>query len=401
MFIILNQLENIILSIQENDIVNFLSERNVVKNLPKVVDQLLVFDYFRGLKILRQDNQRNKRAAFESFNDLEMIYYYVHQEKHIRGERNRKNNTKREYMRELIQFFFHLLHSNDFLKQDVPDYIDGSMFKNLRGWHIENYQEMLVNIKRGNKKDKHGERSSYSPATIHRKVTIIKSFLRWLYENQYIQENLHMEFKSSALKKIEIPNKDLYYSEVIQLLDYYKDHPINHCLLTMLALSGLRVQEVANAKWKDLYIHPKNGRYYLKVIGKNDTPIHALIQEVVYERIIKFRERRGLKTVLDPTDDRPLFTTRTGKAFNYKYLSNYIIDIIEKTELDFIKTRSDKITPHSFRHFWAIYSRQQGASVYDIQKRLGHSSVTVTERYLEKDQDLERDPGLLWNGDNF
>ncbi|MEH7290905.1 hypothetical protein V7134_10860 [Priestia megaterium] len=51
----------------------------------------------------------------------------------------------------------------------------------------------------------------------------------------------------TSLSEQEIPNRDLYYHEVKQLLDYYKDHTINYGLLTMLAMTGLRVQEIANA----------------------------------------------------------------------------------------------------------------------------------------------------------
>ncbi|NGY89418.1 site-specific integrase [Bacillus megaterium] len=49
-----------------------------------------------------------------------------------------------------------------------------------------------------------------------------------------------------------------------------------------------------------------------------------------------------------------------------------------------MKERADRITPHYFRHFYAIYSRQQGADIFLIQKELGHSDRKTTERYLEK-----------------
>jgi site-specific recombinase XerD len=61
-----------------------------------------------------------------------------------------------------------------------------------------------------------------------------------------------------------------------------------------------------------------------------------------------------------------IFITNKGKAYSYKYLSNYITDIIYQTNLPFLKYKEEKVTPHSFRNFFAIYSRRQGADIYDI-----------------------------------
>ncbi|WP_161553968.1 site-specific integrase [Priestia megaterium] len=75
--------------------------------------------------------------------------------------------------------------------------------------------------------------------------------------------------------------------------------------------------------------------------------------------------------------------------------------IIERTELSFVKERNDRITPHYFRHFYAIYSRQQGADIFLIQKELGHSDRKTTERYLEKVLQREQEIGLMWKEQDF
>ncbi|NGY80158.1 hypothetical protein F3K44_02085 [Bacillus megaterium] len=92
--------------------------------------------------------------------------------------------------------------------------------------------------------------------------------MKWLHETKYIQHPLHKEILSTSLSEQEIPNRDLYYHEVKQLLDYYKDHPINYGLLTMLAMTGLRVQEIAKASWGDVYLDSLSGHYRLRGVGK-------------------------------------------------------------------------------------------------------------------------------------
>ena len=41
-----------------------------------------------------------------------------------------------------------------------------------------------------------------------------------------------------------------------------------------------------------------------------------------------------------------------------------------------------KISSHIARHSFADYARIKGIGIYDISKLLGHSSISVTERYL-------------------
>lgn len=61
---------------------------------------------------------------------------------------------------------------------------------------------------------------------------------------------------------------------------------------------------------------------------------------------------------MNSNENSPLISTRNYSAYDYKYLSRYVLDIIDKTELPFLKDREKRITPHFFRHFYAIYSLQ-------------------------------------------
>ncbi|OHY75272.1 site-specific integrase [Priestia aryabhattai] len=102
-------------------------------------------------------------------------------------------------------------------------------------------------------------------------------------------------------------------------------------------------------------------------VGKGGEKFDKLLHPSLYERILTFRERRHVSTALNSNDQGPLFPTKDGDYYQYKNLSNYIVRIIERTELPFVKERNDRITPHYFRHFYAIYSRQQGADIFLIQ----------------------------------
>lgn len=77
--------------------------------------------------------------------------------------------------------------------------------------------------------------------------------------------------------------------------------------------------------------------------------------------IKEFRKIRGLAPSEAVEKDSPLFATKTGNAYSPSYL-----DQIFKRE--FSNIESDKvITPHIFRHAFAIISHINGADIYKME----------------------------------
>lgn len=57
---------------------------------------------------------------------------------------------------------------------------------------------------------------------------------------------------------------------------------------------------------------------------------------------------------------------------------------IEEINLDFLRYRQDRITPHTCRHFMANYLMEKGVELKKIRDYLGHESIMTTERYLRE-----------------
>lgn len=151
----------------------------------------------------------------------------------------------------------------------------------------------------------------------------------------------------------------------------------------------------------DLYYDPSEGRYFLRVMGKGKKQREVIIFHNVKERIQQFRARRGVNTKINSNENLPLILTRNYSSYDYKYLSRYVSDIIEKTKLPFLRDRENRITPHFFRHFFAIYSLQQGASIEYIQQTLGHEDYKTTQIYLDKYMKRRNNVARLWGEDKF
>lgn len=330
---------------------------------------------------------------YKPFNDIEMIYFYVHQKKDLNEKKNRMENTKREYLRDLLLFYRHLLEQAENLEIHLEDLSNYQLLKKLSHRHIRKFQDWLKVAPLG----KSGK--TYSPATLNRKMVIIKAFFSFLYENKYIEVPLHNRMLSSNVRSYDRPNKEMSSAEVITLLQYFRAHPILYGLISVLATTGIRIQELCTARVSDLmYV---DGEYWLTVLGKGNKERQVLIHPGVMEAIKGFRSRRRLDIKLDPFDHSPLFTTAKGKAYTYKYLSNYLTKKINAADLDIIKMRKVPITPHTFRHAFALISADNGADILTISQSLGHSDISTTKIYLQRKMSRKNNAAHSWKGSDL
>ncbi|AIK35316.1 phage integrase family protein (plasmid) [Bacillus pseudomycoides] len=353
-------------------------------------------DILKQAEQRKENNEREDKQTYDSFSDEEILYYYLNRQTHFDKEKRIKDNSRVLYARDLSQFYFFVKKSTEFLQQDVKDYEDDRIWKNLRKRHIRNYQRWL-----SEEAVSYQSKEKYKASTISRKLGVIRSYLKWLYEIQYIQEPLHVEILSTTVNKHHKPKRELSYEEVKQLLHYYKDNEINYALLSVLATTGLRVAEVAHAKWEDLEYDDIRGRYYLTVDTKGDNERIVSINKEIFNRIVAFRIRRRLPINIGNKNGGTIFQTKNHSAYRENYLSQYISKVIKDTKLAF--TENIRITPHFFRHFYVQYLYDyKGLAPHVIAAAVGHKNDRTTkENYLKQRLTKDNDAGNLISEDEF
>lgn len=339
---------------------------------------------------------------FHDFSDTDMLIWFLHEQKHLIKEHNRAERTVKEYERELSMFVHNILTYAAEIDIDIDRIIESSLFKSLGSRHLRRYQEWLINrspyvLKKG----------SYSVATLERKTSIIKSFFIFLFKKKYISEPIHEDLKIVSTRKKERPNRDLGALEVVTLLNGFRDiqHPVMFTIVHVLTTTGLRNEEFCNLKVGSLQEDSISGGYYLDVVGKGDKDGNKKrqipLKKKVVDTIKMFREVRRLPSIEKANLDEPLFTTNRGTAFKPSYLSKYVTTEINSLYIALGKDpeKVKKITPHYFRHAFAIISQKSGISVYDIMLSLGHERLETTEIYLEKVLAKENHAIHRWNTD--
>ncbi|EJQ80048.1 MULTISPECIES: tyrosine-type recombinase/integrase [Bacillus] len=386
------------MTIELNSIHNETSLENIEKQKQKFTNIIALWnrDYIIEAEFKKENNERKDTYTYEGFSDEEILYYYLNRQKHFDQEKRIKDASRTLYARDLSQFYFFVKQSTDFLQKDVTDFEVGQVWRNLRRRHIRNYQKWL-----SQEAISYQSKEKYKSSTISRKLGVIRSYLKWLYEIQFIQEPLHVEILSTTVNKQHKPKRELSYEEVKQLLNYYKDNEINYALLSVLATTGLRVAEVAHAMWEDLEYDDLRGRYYLTVDTKGDNERIVSINKEIFNRIISFRIRRRLPIDVGNKNGGTIFQTKKHTAYRENYLSQYISKIIKDTELSF--TENIRITPHFFRHFYVQYLYDyKGLAPHVIAAAVGHKNDRTTkENYLKQRLTKDNDAGNLINEEEF
>jgi integrase len=144
------------------------------------------------------------------------------------------------------------------------------------------------------------------------------------------------------------------------------NEPVLKDVFLSAACTGLRLGEILNLKWKDVDLERKqiaivNSETFKTKSGKcRIIPMNDLVYDMLFRRSYIVNE---------------FVFHKNGYQLQVSYVSHKFKKYIN--DLNF----NDKIHFHSLRHTFATWLVQDGVSIYEVQKLLGHSSVKVTEVY--------------------
>jgi len=168
-------------------------------------------------------------------------------------------------------------------------------------------------------------------------------------------------------KPKQLPKDTLSEAEIAVIIAAAKNIR-EKAILTLLAYSGIRNEELCNLRKKDLDLG-NNMVFVEQGKGSKDrsVPITGACVKILMEYLAAFP--RG--------EQDYLFTTlRHGQRYSEWALRRLVKRIVKRT---FVKK---KVHPHLFRHSLATNMLMRGANIFTIQKLLGHSHIQTTMIYL-------------------
>ena len=267
----------------------------------------------------------------------------------LRIEKNVSPHTLRAYQSDLSQFITFLYGHYE---QTVSlDKLSETSLRDFRSWLSRKTMDGLAASSRA------------------RSLSGIKNFLKWLDKNG-VMHNAQI----ANVRTPKLPHKlprPLEQPQTLRLLNDETDSWVdirNKALFTLLYGCGLRINEALSLNIKNL---PRDG--YLRVMGKGRKERQVPVLKVVEDTLTTYRKNCPFAE----TPDRPLFMGEKGKRLNQ--------GIAQKAmrEVRGILGLPETATPHALRHSFATHLLENGANLREIQKLLGHASLSTTQRYTE------------------
>ncbi|MDR1682222.1 MAG: tyrosine recombinase XerC, partial [Candidatus Symbiothrix sp.] len=266
---------------------------------------------------------------------------------YLQYEKNYSVHTVEAYRNDLQQFKEYFCGSEPFEPREVK-------VVSVRGWIMA-----LMN-------------EGYSPLSVNRKLSSLKSFFKFLYRSKQLDIN--------PLKKIVGPkgNRALPYfvkeKEMNILLteneaeDSSFENERNKAILDMFYSTGMRCAELVGLTDESVDF----GAQLIKVTGKRNKqrliPFSNSLKEVLqhYLTVRSDKMEIGASAFFIRKDGRPL-------------TNNMVYRIVKKQLADV--PNLSKRSPHVLRHTFATSMLNNGADLNAVKELLGHASLASTEVY--------------------
>lgn len=209
--------------------------------------------------------------------------------------------------------------------------------------------------------------STYS---INKAYSVVRTFCNWLVNDGYIQSAPTEKIKSPKVEN-NLPQA-LTKDEILKIFDYidryckFRDRVIFEFFLD----TGCRVNEVAVLNLDDVNIDDG----WVKVFGKGRK------ERIVYmgaklchdlNRYLTYHRRA-------PEEEKGLFVS---SVYPFHRLTRDGISTMVKRVLNSVGT-TGKTGPHKLRHTMATEYIRNGGEVAHLRAILGHSNISVTQRYV-------------------
>ncbi|TCO69162.1 tyrosine-type recombinase/integrase [Marinisporobacter balticus] len=253
----------------------------------------------------------------------------------------KSKNTIKSYTRHVQNYFkwFHDSFNASFTKlyrENILDYI--SYMTNIKKLKAESINTKLAAL------------SKYNEFLIEHNIQTDTVVLKKDYikiQKEYISPSTIVKADVEAFRQKILENKDKR----------------DYAIVTLLAYSGMRISEALSIKIHDVNLP---AREILVRYGKRKKQRFVIINDKIFNAIKEYlKERQHQKN----SNSEYLFISRESNK-------------VDRTVINRIFNQySNKITPHTLRHFFCSYALENGWSTHEVAAQVGHSNIHTTMLY--------------------
>ncbi len=217
--------------------------------------------------------------------------------------------------------------------------------------------------------------------SVARILSGIRSFFNFLLLDGYMQNDPTELLETPKIGlKLPVVLSIQEIENIMSVIDLStREGQRNRTIIEVMYSCGLRISELTNLKFSDLFLDDG----FIRVEGKGSKQRLVPISHTAINEIRKFMM------------DRKQMDVKKGSE-NYLFLSKRGTPISRIMVFHFIKEYAvlagiqKNISPHTFRHSFATHLLEGGANIRAIQQMLGHEKITTTEIYTHMDREYLR-----------
>jgi len=257
-------------------------------------------------------------------------------------EKQYSDHTLRSYASDLGQFF-----------EFCSDHLAGKPLAALTHADVRDFLGALL-------------RYGYEKRTAARKLSTVKSFLRYLVRKGTLAANPATAVKGPRLEQ-RLPGFLSQYQvrEAIETKGNAEAEVRERAILETLYGSGLRAAELVGLNVADVDFVAEA----IRVRGKGGKERIVPLGRAEKEALDKWLASRNHK------DAEPVFTNNHGGRLTTRSIQNIVRKALSRV------ADATATNPHSLRHAFATHLLERGADLRAVQELLGHASLSTTQIY--------------------
>jgi len=272
---------------------------------------------------------------------------------YLSNQKRYSKHTVAAYATDLKQFNIYLKDVYE-LSCTCTNEVQELNFNHIRSWQVQ----LSLN--------------KVTPKSIARKLSTIKSYFRFLKQNNYISVNITTVICAPKIAK-SLPKfiKENQLSLLLSEIDFGEGiyGQRNRLILELFYATGMRRAELINLKFSEVDFSNK----ILKITGKGNKVRYVPVNEELLNRIDKYK--KVLEEASFTLTHHHLFFTQKGQPLYPKMVYNIV-----KKYLGYVTTAVKK-SPHISRHSFATHLTNNGANLNAVKELLGHQSLAATQIY--------------------
>jgi integrase/recombinase XerC len=260
----------------------------------------------------------------------------------LEKEKQYSDHTLRSYSNDLGQFF-----------EFCSDRLAGKPLAALTHADVRDFLGALL-------------RYGYEKRSAARKLSTVKSFLRFLVRKGVLPANPATAIKGPRLEQ-RLPGFLTQY-QVREALEIKGDAEVvarERAILETLYGSGLRAAELVGLDVGDVDFVAET----IRVRGKGGKERIVPLGRAEKNALDAWLARRSHK------DAKPVFTNNHGARLTTRSVQNIVRKALSRV------ADATATNPHSLRHAFATHLLERGADLRAVQELLGHASLSTTQIY--------------------